>query len=535
MADSAGSQMRDRVGSREGGWVLADLALTGLKAAFATTMRDLPGAQASLIFEDGQLLLHLPPAEFPIGTRFPGFPPGGHPVDGSVVQAPRDGVESSAPTLAYRQVPDFPLWVAVALPRDPVLDDWWRSPTPWLAAMALSTLGVFVLMGLALVRLDDRDRAYRIARRRQALLIAQSRLQRSLMVALPSPVVVIDARGRILQASNSFAEWVGSSPAHLKGSSPRDVLPEGPAELLLAPLDGRETTHRELIWPQVDGRTRRVQATLRPLGDAFGDRPRGTLTGDRSPRKADRPVAKVVAFLDLTDGVSLAEDLTRAKSTLRTFAQAIAEDLRVPLGDMIGRMALLERRHGEDLDKASHQAVHQAIAEGEHMRVLIDDILDYAQVALAPPPRTGVDSNAALEKALVGLAPDIKETGADIRAGILPPVRCGEAQLASLLRILVGDAIERAPADKPAKIRVDGTERDGMVTLTVTDGGGTAGDVGPETPAPRPKVGVGLALCGEILRHAGGALDRSTARDGTTVQAVHLPAAPKTTGHRPVQ
>ncbi len=538
--DSTGGQIQNRAGNREGdqgkGWSLADMALAGLKSAVVATTSNLPGAQVSVVLGDGQILLHQPPAEIPKGSRFPGFPPDGHPVDGSVVQTPREGIEASAPTLAYRQVPGFPLWVAVSLPRESVLDNWWRSPTPWLSAMALTTLAVFILMGLALARLEDRDRAYRIAHRRHRLLIAQSRLQRALMTALPSPVVVIDARGRVLQASNTFAEWVGSSPAHLKGAVPRDILPEGPAELLVTPLDGRDTVRRDLIWPQADGRPRRVQATLKPLGGSLGASPNGTLTADRSPRKADRPVAKVVAFVDLTDGVSLAEDLTRAKSTLRTFAQAIAVDLRVPLGDMIGRMALLERRHSDDLDKASHQAVHQAIAEGEHMRVLIDDILDYAQVALAPPPRTGVDSNAALEKALVGLASDIKETGADIRAGILPPVRCGEAQLASLLRILVGDAIERAPLDKPAKIRVDGTELDGVVTLTVTDSGlGTTGDTSPEAPAPRPKVGVGLALCGEILRHAGGALDRSTARDGTTVQAVHLPAAPKTSGYRPNQ
>jgi C4-dicarboxylate-specific signal transduction histidine kinase len=40
---------------------------------------------------------------------------------------------------------------------------------------------------------------------------------------------------------------------------------------------------------------------------------------------------------------------------------------------------------------------------------------------------------------------------------------------------------------------------------------------------------VGLALCGEIVRHAGGDLSRSTARDGTTVRMVSLPAAPSLT------
>ncbi|MCF8478839.1 MAG: PAS domain-containing protein [Rhodospirillum sp.] len=513
-------------GTNVGGWIFADLALSSLDAAFSTTVADIPGAQATLVLGDGQILLHQPPMEHPTGYRVPGFPPGGHPVDGSVIQASREGVAGSPPTLAYRQVPGMPLWVTVSLPREPVLDGWWRTPMPWLVAGGLTALVILVLMGLALARLDERDRARRFASQRHTLLLAQTRLQRALLGTLPSPVVVIDARGRILQANDAFANWVGRPAASLRGVDPREILPDDPADLLTAPLDGRAGETRQLIWRQADGRARRVQANARALG---GQQTQG-LSGDRSPRKADRPVAKIVAFLDLTDGVSLAEDLTRAKSTLRTFAQAIAEDLRAPLGDMIGRMTLLDRRQGNDLDPDSRSAVHQAIAEGEHMRVLIDDILDYAKVALTAPPRTGVDSNAALEKALVELGPDIKESGADIRSGILPPVRCGEAQLASLLRILVGDAIERAAAGQTAKIRVDGTELDDMVTLTVTDGGGGPpspgeGDFG--APPPRPKVGVGLALCGEILRHAGGYLNRSTARDGTTVQAVHLPAAPK--------
>jgi signal transduction histidine kinase len=510
----------------EGGWVLADLSLDGPREAFAATVNDLPGASAALVMETGQVLTEEPPSELPANYRFPGFQPGGHPVDGSLAVDPRRAPDGTQRLVAYRQVPGLPLWVAVSLPHDPALAAWWRGPTPWVAAGAIILLACLSLMVLALLRGADRDRALRIATQRQTLLMAQTRVQKAILGAVTTPVVVLDGRGRIVQTNEAFGQWAGLGDMPVRGRSPAELLPDSVATFLIQPPSVPEGETRELAWPRPDGHRRRVLATTRPLAPP----PRG-VAGDRAPRRPDRPVAKVVAFLDLTDGVSLAEDLGRAKATLRTFAQAIAEDLRGPLGELIGRVALLERRQSADLDGDSRQALRQAIVEGEHMRVLIDDILDYAQIALAPPPRAGADTNAALERALEGLSRDIKETGADIRSAILPSVRCGEAQLTSLLRILVGDAIERTPPGQTPRVRVDGTEGDGTVILTVTDGGGDGAtpEAGTGTPPARPALGVGLALCGEIVRHAGGDLSRSTARDGTTVRMVSLPAAPSLT------
>jgi PAS domain S-box-containing protein len=220
-------------------------------------------------------------------------------------------------------------------------------------------------------------------------------------------------------------------------------------------------------------------------------------------------------------------DLAQANEELDRFTAMVAHDLKSPLTAIAGYTEVLEDTASANRGHQEQAALSAITRATTRMRVMIDDLLDYARAANEPLTLRPVDLN-----------PVIDELAAEIRASATRPVRITREQLPTVeahptllrqvLANLLGNAAKYVSPDTTPQVHIGAQTNDSTVTIVVTDNG-----IGI-SPQARERVftmfhrentrgfpgnGIGLATCRRIMnRHHGRIwIDRSTER-GTTVK-----------------
>jgi PAS domain S-box-containing protein len=221
-----------------------------------------------------------------------------------------------------------------------------------------------------------------------------------------------------------------------------------------------------------------------------------------------------------------AEDLARSNRDLEQFAYVASHDLQEPVRMVSLHAQLLQRHYHSLLDARGNQYLTRVIDGARHMQALIKDLLAYARAGtVAKGPET-VDSGAAFDRAVAHLVEAIRESGAEVSRGDLPPVRGDGTQLVQLFQNLIGNAI-KFRAGQPPRVRADAEPDDGFWRFQVRDNG-----IGID---PRyhdrlfvifqrlhgrkeyPGTGIGLAICKRIVERQGGRIWlQSTPGQGTS-------------------
>ncbi len=147
------------------------------------------------------------------------------------------------------------------------------------------------------------------------------------------------------------------------------------------------------------------------------------------------------------------------------------------------------------------------------MQTLIEGLLAYSRVGRHGNPIVAVDSQTALDRALVNLQAAIEECDATITHGPLPTVPADPVQLTQLFQNLIGNAVKYRNERRP-QIHVAAEERENEWVFSVRDNGI---GIDPQfkdrifvifqrlhTRCEYPGTGIGLALCQRIVeRHSG--------------------------------
>lgn len=216
----------------------------------------------------------------------------------------------------------------------------------------------------------------------------------------------------------------------------------------------------------------------------------------------------------------------RAASELREqFIAVLGHDLRNPLASIDAGAKILAR---EPLSERGRTVVDLLQSSVGRMARLIDDVLDFARGRLGE----GIPAEMSDR---VPLAPMLRQVVDELRTGHpdreiefdvedVTDCRCDAGRIGQLLSNLVANAITHGAPDVP--IKVYGRDRDGTITLSVTNGGAPippaamAGLFKPFVRATaRPSqqgLGLGLYIASEIARAHGGTLDVVSDAEATT-------------------
>lgn len=346
---------------------------------------------------------------------------------------------------------------------------------------------------------------------------------RQLVDAAPDPLVITDAAGTIVLASEQAQAVFGYTGDELVGE---------PIEVLV-PTRYHET-HRRM--------RQRFAASprFRPMGS-------GQELYARHQDGSEIPVSISLAPLVTEDEVLLSasiRDLTE-RNRVQTQVDQVREDLvatvshemRTPLTSIIGYLELV-LDSTEPLPPAARSMLEVVHQNAYRELGLVNDLLTVASVGSEGPSASTVDMAEVVAAAVAQARVLAQDRGVDLQVDADPgarPVSGRAHRLRQVVDNLVSNALKFTPAG--GSVRVTCSDLDGRTTVTVEDTGtGIEPDELPmvferlyrtraAVDACTPGVGIGLSLVRSITQGHGGTVEvRSTPGTGTTVR-VRLPYA----------
>jgi len=229
-----------------------------------------------------------------------------------------------------------------------------------------------------------------------------------------------------------------------------------------------------------------------------------------------------------------ARELARSNAELEQFAYVASHDLQEPLRKVASFCQLIEQRYVDELDDRGRQYIAFAVDGAKRMQQLINDLLAFSRVGRGAAEQPLVAGDDVLRQALASLAEAIAESGAQIDAGPLPPLRGEPALLAAVFQNLVGNALKFHGEGVPHVAIWAERQGEEWLVSCADDGIGIEPQYAERIfmifQRLHPKdayagTGIGLAMCRKIVEYHGGRIWLDTdASDGRTTFRFTLPA-----------
>ena len=228
---------------------------------------------------------------------------------------------------------------------------------------------------------------------------------------------------------------------------------------------------------------------------------------------------------------------------LEGFSYSLSHDLRAPLRAMRSFSELLRARYADRLDEEGNSFLDRIISAAGRLDRLIQDVLAYTRVAMAPVQQQPLDAEKLIRQVLRD-NPSFQEPFAsiDIQSPLLP-VLGHEAPLTQCFYNLLSNAVKFVPAGKTPSIRIWSEPVGSYVRLCFEDNG-----IGIPQEAQgrmflmfqrfhRPEdydgTGIGLAIVRKAVERMGGAVGVDSGVEGGSRFWVRLPAAPRPVATEP--
>ena len=307
--------------------------------------------------------------------------------------------------------------------------------------LSLGAAGAAILLAAGLAHLaaqSDRRRRAVLTEAQEALAAATRELEtlmagdEAVFTALPDPLLMISAEGRIQRANPAAEELFEGGPGGT-GLAGRDLsaIMRNP-ELL------------DAVDEVLSGAENRITEFARsgPVARYFGAR-----VARLSAQRRDGALA-IVSLHDLTA-------LKRAEQMRADFVANASHELRTPLASLLGFIETLQGPAREDAE-AQRRFLSVMQDQGRRMARLIEDLLSLSRIELQEhtPPRGRVDL-AGLVRSVAGtLHPQAHAKSMSFVFDLegLPPVIGDGDELAQVLQNLVDNAIKYGRADSQVRI-----------------------------------------------------------------------------------
>ncbi len=318
--------------------------------------------------------------------------------------------------------------------------------------------------------------------------------------AVPGAVALVDAEGRF-RAVNAELEIFLQRPRYLLLDSSLDLLASDPAargalrEHLSGPRN-RTTWTFDLV---LEGRPTTCTALLRPVSDT-------------SPRPGFW-----IASLSEASRVLVSPETAaiEARNTeLEQLLFAVTHDLQAPLNSLTSSARWLAGFHPQPNEEFAESAQEMA-ALTQRMQKMLDGILAVTSVRASPQEPEAASFDGILADAIANLQSDIEAAGATIERQPLPTLVVNRQQMVQVFQNLISNAL-KFRADRRPRVRINSQDSGDCLRLIVEDNGI---GIDPRN-APRifgmfqrlhteqefPGLGIGLAICRQIVRAHGGEL-----------------------------
>lgn len=232
-------------------------------------------------------------------------------------------------------------------------------------------------------------------------------------------------------------------------------------------------------------------------------------------------VSEKVAQLEASGTV-----LRASNAELQRLAEVTAHHLQEPVRAVVNFAQLLDTRARDRLDGEALEHLDYMMAAARRARGLLGDLQAYVAIDMTPlRPQLSADLNQCAARARDELAAKIEAAGAEIVIDDLPLAHADGAQIVTVLRLLMQNAIDHRGDEKP-RIRIHASTDAGRIIVGVTDNG-------PGVPSEfRDRIfelfetldrrgtgtGVGLAMVRKVVRrHLGNVWITPAAGGGLTV------------------
>jgi len=207
--------------------------------------------------------------------------------------------------------------------------------------------------------------------------------------------------------------------------------------------------------------------------------------------------------------------LRKANDELQQFAYAAAHDMQEPLRNIVIRLGMFRREHGNQFDPAAMERIDESIVDAQRMHTMVKDLLSFSNALDSPENAENfTDATDSLREALANLGAAIRENNAELRFDRLPSVRVRRFHLTQLFQNLIGNALKYRKLDVTPIIQISTESAGDEWVFSVVDNG-----IGFDPAyAERifgvfkrlhhhhkyPGTGIGLAICARIVTHYGG-------------------------------
>ncbi len=336
-----------------------------------------------------------------------------------------------------------------------------------------------------------------------------------------------DLQGRIIEANQAIADWLGYSPAEMINLSAEDMLAEKFHQ-------SYSEDFAQLRTGQLDQLTRE-QLYKRKDGELVW----GLLSASVIKNQAQQIIFIAVQIIDIHQAKTMAllleernQALERSNSELDQFAYVASHDLKAPLNAIDKLASWIEEDCGELLPEPAKPHLHLLKGRVQRMSKLLDDLLIYSRVGRVAYEATDINLREMaldiFELQGVGNAFTLSVPEIDIALPRTP--------LELVLRNLIANAVKHHHRDQ-GKISIGCTIEPQAYSLSLCDDGP---GIPPhlqakamqmfQTLKPRDEregSGMGLALCKKIVDfYRGNIRIESDGVSGTCIH-IHWPRLPR--------
>jgi PAS domain S-box-containing protein len=220
-------------------------------------------------------------------------------------------------------------------------------------------------------------------------------------------------------------------------------------------------------------------------------------------------------FTDINQQKISERTLHRANDELRQFAYVAAHDMQEPLRNIILRLSMFRREHGNQFDPAAASYINESIVNAQRMHTMVKDLLAFSSALdSAEDVELFADAADSLREALANLGTNVLDNKVEIRSDILPPVRVQRVHLTQLFQNLVGNALKYRKQDVAPVVQISAEPAGDQWVFSVADNGIGFNPAYAERifgvfkrlhhHDEYPGTGIGLAICARIVGHYGG-------------------------------
>ena len=359
------------------------------------------------------------------------------------------------------------------------------------------------------------------------------------VLEFPDGVGMADSKGRIQFANASMERMLGYDRGELIGVPISRLHPSGtdspaPRPTMESLQAGGWSGERDLLTKQ--GSVVPTLETVKPLRDEAGKLVGYlcTVRDIRERRAKEQALETTLAQLRATQQQLIQSEKLAAVGTL---ISGVAHEINNPLGNILGRVQLLQRAAGDDESKRDLQTVRDEC--GRAIRI-VRNLLSFTREHM--PETTLVSLNDVIDQVLELRAYELKVSNIELKKNFgadLPQIHADPHQLQQVFLNLVINAEQAMTAAHGRGSLSITTKRvgDTLQVVVADDGPGipdelisqifnpffTTKDVGAGT-------GLGLSVCYGIVKEHGGQMRVESEQEKGTTFTVELPCRCKADG-----